>query len=117
MNGPENQVNAGGQSTAPRLAANTQTGKARVARSSRPVMLDGVARNPSGGHASSRKSPDFGAQRDALSVARFLLRTLDLAFYDLLICFVDRLSQLPRDRCAPTGGFGASPCLANSLVT
>jgi hypothetical protein len=29
-------------------------------------------------------------------VAKFLLRTLEFAFYHLLICFVDRLSRLPR---------------------
>ena len=34
-------------------------------------------------------------------MAKFLLRTLELAFYHLLICFVDRLSRLPRDSCPP----------------
>jgi len=34
-------------------------------------------------------------------VAKFLLRTLEFAFYHLLICFVDRLSRLPRDSCPP----------------
>jgi hypothetical protein len=34
-------------------------------------------------------------------VAKFLLRTLEFAFYHLLICLVDRLSRLPRDSCPP----------------
>jgi hypothetical protein len=34
-------------------------------------------------------------------VAKFLLRTLEFTFYQLLICFVDRLSRLPRDSCPP----------------
>jgi hypothetical protein len=34
-------------------------------------------------------------------VAKLLLRTLEFAFYHLLICFVDRLSRLPRDSCPP----------------
>jgi transposase InsO family protein len=37
-------------------------------------------------------------------VAKFLLRTLEFAFYRLLICFVDRLSRLPRDRAPQFGG-------------
>jgi hypothetical protein len=31
-------------------------------------------------------------QRDRLNVAKFLLRTIEFAFYHLLICLVDRLS-------------------------
>ena len=34
-------------------------------------------------------------------MAKFLLRTLEFAFYHLLICLVDRLSRLPRDSCPP----------------
>jgi transposase InsO family protein len=34
-------------------------------------------------------------------VAKVLVRTLEFAFYQLLICFVDRLSRLPRDSCPP----------------
>jgi hypothetical protein len=34
-------------------------------------------------------------------VAKFLLRTLEFAFYQLLICWVDRLSRLPRHSCPP----------------
>ena len=34
-------------------------------------------------------------------MAKFLLRTLEFTFYHLLICFVDRLSRLPRDSCPP----------------
>ena len=42
-------------------------------------------------------------QRDRMNVARFLLRTLEFAFCDLLICLVDHLSRLPRDSCPPHG--------------
>jgi transposase len=34
-------------------------------------------------------------------VAKLLLRTLEFTFYHLLICFVDRLSRLPRNSCPP----------------
>ena len=34
-------------------------------------------------------------------MANFLLRTLEIAFYHLLICFVDRLSRLPRASVPP----------------
>jgi hypothetical protein len=34
-------------------------------------------------------------------VAKFLLRTLEFAFYQLLICIVDRVSRLPRDSWPP----------------
>jgi hypothetical protein len=34
-------------------------------------------------------------------VAKLLLRTLEFAFYHLLICLVDRLNRLPRDSCPP----------------
>ena len=40
-------------------------------------------------------------QRYRWAVVKFLLRTLEFAFYDLLICFVDHLSGLPPDSCPP----------------
>jgi hypothetical protein len=41
-------------------------------------------------------------------VAKFLLRTLEFAFYHLVICFVDRLSRLPRDSCPPVTSYAKS---------
>lgn len=38
-------------------------------------------------------------QQNRQGVAKFLLRTLEFAFYRLLTGFVDRLSRLPRDGC------------------
>ena len=34
-------------------------------------------------------------------MAKLILRTLELTFYHLLICFVDRLSRLPRTSVPP----------------
>jgi hypothetical protein len=46
-------------------------------------------------------SPYRPGQRHHRAVPKLILRTLELTFYHLLICFVDRLSRLPRSTVPP----------------